>query len=278
MKSQGYQIIYKDFGTGYQGGQAKAIFYNTTTSYLDIEASTDNVTWYLVQSNVTNNTYYNLPALSKNQTQYVRGVLKGNTTSTSELATLYITDELSDSVPPTYSGATYNQTVLGLSTLFSIQYNDDTVLHPNGQYIFSTNNTGIWVNDTAVNFATTPQWANVTKALNSTLQTIVGYRWYAKDNAGNWNNTPIYTLRVNKAGKWNLWGMDYNSSRTLSEINTSINNAGYCDATELVYINPQTQVQYTYTCGQTGNQSVVVNQGEGVWSFLVVDINRLRVW
>src|SRR3989344_3148952 len=50
----------------------------------------------------------------------------------------------------------------------SIAADDDMALHTDGQYIFSTNNAGSWVKDSAVNLTTTPSWANVTKTLNST--------------------------------------------------------------------------------------------------------------
>ena len=101
-----------------------------------------------------------------------------------------------DTTPPTYSQISTNSTTVGQITKFSINVSDNSALHPNGQYIFSTNNTGSWVNDTAVNFTTTPSWANVTKILNSTVGTTVGYRGYFNDSANNTNSTPIYTLNT----------------------------------------------------------------------------------
>jgi len=53
-----------------------------------------------------------------------------------------------DETPPTYSNVNHNTTIAGANVNFSITYDDDTALEPNGQYIFSTNNTGVWVNDT----------------------------------------------------------------------------------------------------------------------------------
>ncbi len=99
-----------------------------------------------------------------------------------------------DITKPTYSNNQTNNTNAGQLTLFSILYDDDTALNTSGQYIFSTNNTGPWANDSAVNFTSTPSWANVTKTLNSTPNIVIGYRWYADDNAGNINNTEIFTL------------------------------------------------------------------------------------
>ena len=49
------------------------------------------------------------------------------------------------------------------------------------------------------NFTSTPNWANVTKTLNTTEGTFIGYRWYAFDNVGNINNTEIFTLTTTSA-------------------------------------------------------------------------------
>jgi len=99
-----------------------------------------------------------------------------------------------DTTPPTYSDVSHNNTIAGQPTKFSVKWNDETALQTAGQWIFSTNNTGTWTNDTAVNFTSTPEWANVTKTLNSTVGLVIGYKWYAKDNAGNWANTSVFTL------------------------------------------------------------------------------------
>jgi len=105
--------------------------------------------------------------------------------------------EEEDTTPPTYSGAGHNTTTAGALANFYIQYDDDTALESDGQYIFSTNNSdGTWTNDSAVKFTSTPDWANATHTLNDTVDTVVGYRWYANDTADNWNNTPIYTLTI----------------------------------------------------------------------------------
>ncbi len=101
-----------------------------------------------------------------------------------------------DLTSPQYNSVSVNNTLAGQITNFAINVTDNIALHPNGQYIFSTNNTGAWVNDSAVNFTSTPSWANVTKTLNSTSGAIIGYRWYFKDSYStpNYNSTPVYTL------------------------------------------------------------------------------------
>jgi len=104
-----------------------------------------------------------------------------------------------DETPPTYSNVNHNTTIAGANVNFSITYDDDTALHPNGQWIFSTNNTGVWVNSSTTNFTTTSQIITNITILNTTVGETIGYRWYANDSAGNNNNTPIYTLTITSA-------------------------------------------------------------------------------
>ncbi|MGY4884089.1 MAG: LamG-like jellyroll fold domain-containing protein, partial [Nanobdellota archaeon] len=105
-----------------------------------------------------------------------------------------------DTTNPTYSDVSVNNTVNGIITKFAVNVNDNVALNPSGSYIFSTNNTGTWVNDSVVLFSTTPSWANVTKTLNSTVGIVVGYRWFFNDTAGNRNSTSVYTLTVTSSG------------------------------------------------------------------------------
>lgn len=121
------------------------------------------------------------------------------TLSNTEISDLYNSGSgmayLEDSISPTHSGEQTNTTLIGEPITFAIQYNDNVALHPNGQYIFSTNNTGNWVNESAVSFTSTPEWANVTSLiLNSTNGTVVGYRWFADDNFGTVGNTEIFIV------------------------------------------------------------------------------------
>ena len=100
--------------------------------------------------------------------------------------------------PKYYSNSTSN-TVAGYPIIFSINVTDNIALHPDGQYIFSTNNSFgnvTFVNDSSVNLTAISQWANVTKTANSTVGRIVGYRWYFKDNVGNLNSTPVYIINL----------------------------------------------------------------------------------
>lgn len=106
-----------------------------------------------------------------------------------------------DSIPPKYNSVSHDSTTAGEITHFSINISDNQALSPNGQYIFSTNNTGSWVNDTAVNFTANPQTISITKTLVSTTEITIGYKWYFNDSSftPNTNSTSIYTLKTTES-------------------------------------------------------------------------------
>jgi len=96
---------------------------------------------------------------------------------------------INDTIKPTFIKNQTNTTLAGEAASFSLFVDDETTLNPNGQYIFSINQSGVYVNDSAVNFTTTGEWANITKVLSSTLGVVVGYQWYLTDSAQNTNHT-----------------------------------------------------------------------------------------
>lgn len=96
-----------------------------------------------------------------------------------------------DAIAPTYSNIAINTTIIGTAINFSSYWNDNVALD---DYIFSTNNTGTWVNDTQAGFSGTPSAANIIKTLNDTVGIAIGYQWYANDTSDNWNTTGIQVL------------------------------------------------------------------------------------
>jgi hypothetical protein len=89
-----------------------------------------------------------------------------------------------------------------LSNLFA--FSSPSVFYKDSSwYLISGENTGLFYGynfTSSYNFTTTPSWANVTKTLNSTNGTFIGYRWYFRDNAGNTNSTPVYVLTTTLPG------------------------------------------------------------------------------
>jgi len=111
-----------------------------------------------------------------------------NTNSTA-IQTLTITAPSAD---PTYSSIGVNSTVAGSGIEFSCYVDDPDVLHPNGGFIFSTDNTGTWTNQSFSNFTATPEWANFSTTLNDTRALAIGYRWYINNTGGNEVATEIH--------------------------------------------------------------------------------------
>lgn len=102
-----------------------------------------------------------------------------------------IAESVIDSTPPTYSSIGYSSTLAAQSCIFSCKWSDETAL---SGYIFGTNNTGTWTNETWAVLAGATAWANVTKTLNSTASYRIEFKWWCNDTSNNWNNTAIQFL------------------------------------------------------------------------------------
>jgi len=115
----------------------------------------------------------------------------GDNWNTSEIYDLIT---IADTVPR-YSNPNVNTTFAGQPCNFTLDWIDDVGL---SGYTFSTNNTGIWENASFVLWSGTPtsstSW-NVT-VLNSTSDTIVGWKFYASDTSDNWNASDTYEVTV----------------------------------------------------------------------------------
>jgi peptidylprolyl isomerase len=67
-------------------------------------------------------------------------------------------------------------------------------------YIFSSNITGQWINETWTPFSpsSNPQsaWSNVTRFLNFTVGTRISWRFFANSTENTWSQTPTQTTKV----------------------------------------------------------------------------------
>lgn len=103
---------------------------------------------------------------------------------------------ISDAIPPFCRRSISYPSIAGEINTFSTLWSDNVEL---AGYIFSSNNTGSWVNDTWIQFPDNPliAWANVTKTLNSSSGYRIDWVVYANDTNGNWGiNTPTYEYIV----------------------------------------------------------------------------------
>lgn len=100
-----------------------------------------------------------------------------------------------DITPPTYLNLAHNNTIAGQQTKFSCLWSDDVGL---SGFIFSTNNTGAWVNSTWTSLSGTSGWSNVTQMLNS-MAVVVQYRFYCNDTSNNWHKTTTRSFVVSSS-------------------------------------------------------------------------------
>lgn len=89
---------------------------------------------------------------------------------------------------PTYSAASSSSTNGGSSCAFSVLWNDTVNL---SGYIFETNNSGTFVNDTWMRFSAfvgqNSAYSRVTKTLDGTIGDVVQWRFWCNDTNNNWN-------------------------------------------------------------------------------------------
>ena len=165
-----------------------------------------------------------------------------------------------ETTSPTYNSASHNSTIAGEKVKFSINVLDNYALHPNGQYIFSTNNTGIWINNTANNFTATPSLIDTSKVLNSTIGKIIGYRWYFNDSNGNRNSTKIYTLTTEEE----------------DEEDNSESSGGGGDEENPIFKPTYPRIQMGYEGYFRENDKIQINLSiKGIYLIEIKDINKI---
>jgi hypothetical protein len=200
------KVTYSDSGGSTLSINATSATYNSTAGALY---------WY---RNVTQSTpgeyVYTVTAISD-------GVY-GLTTFNNVIG--YITITFTDP-PPTYSNVGTNSTLAGQPCEFYTLWNDNTNV---SGFIFGTNNTGSWTNDTWVAFSafynSTAAWSNVTKTLNSTINVVIQWQIWCNDTGNNWNNTGIQTFATTLAYKLNLRVMDWDLTDAIANAYVTMNN------------------------------------------------------
>lgn len=88
--------------------------------------------------------------------------------------------------PQYASNITMGSAIAGNTTYFTVYWYDDFGL---SGYIYSTNLTGTWLNDSWTSMSGTANWSNTTKYLNTSAGTYVGWKVYANDTDNLWNAT-----------------------------------------------------------------------------------------
>jgi len=172
-------------------------------------------------------------------------------------------------------------------------WNETTVEVPNDVDVYNTGYQFVLVNGTMTNAEIDALWGTTwIIGWNVTSQRWENYKsgWNIRSsrtaNKGDAVGIKVSTnksvaLTFNASYNWtlytgqNLIGIEY--TKNLSQINTSI---GTCDVDKLEYTNLSTQTSYLFTCGESGNASVLVNAGEGFWAnkSTAGTLDIVRVW
>jgi hypothetical protein len=123
-----------------------------------------------------------------------------------------------DTSPPVYTTISTNSTEPSSVCLLACNWTDNVAVW---KWIFGTNLTGPWVNDSTVTVANlTSVWANVTKTLNGTVGNY-GFEWWCEDNSSNWANTGIQILLDGIIDYWSETHYDPSSSYGIYAIHPS---------------------------------------------------------
>lgn len=92
-----------------------------------------------------------------------------------------------------------NNTLAGEVTLFRSNWEDLNDTEGLSHYLFSTNNTGSWANDTWSSSWVDTVWAEAEKTLNTTPEVTVAFRFYVNSSAGSEYASTICFFTVEEA-------------------------------------------------------------------------------
>ena len=146
-----------------------------------------------------------------------------------------------DSSPPTYSNISASGTRANSSCTFSVLWTDNANV---SGYVFGTSNTGTFMNDTWTPFSnfvnSTFAYANVTKILNSTIGSVVRWRFWCNDTSNNWNRISLQSLLVSS------------NAPTYSDVSSSSTNAGSSCTFSVLWTDDASVSGYIFETNNTG--------------------------
>ncbi len=164
-------------------------------------------------------------------------------------------------VPPLASNFSTTNTYAGKDTTYSASWSDKRSLSGGG-FIFSTNNTGKWVNSTWTAFTSNPNWANVTLTLNNTVGVNVSFREYANNTVGIWGVSENYAIETTA-----LDGTILNP--TPSAISTTIPTTSPTTTPNATSLTP-TSAPNSETTGTYSTQTILIVTGVVIALLFVV--------
>ncbi len=267
----GYVKIWYDAGTGNETYQVSSngTFQDNSNQSGQYTQNGSSPTGYLSPENQTiNYTWATVPSY-QNTDWYTW--LFGNSTSTPAISSITFWTQAAGAPVETFTQNIYNT---GWQTVFINATQNMTQIRS----MMNSSNVN-WIarwNATSQKFESYKAGWSYRASNNANAGEAVYLKVTNNDTITRSNSTGNYNWTASL--NWSLWGLDYNGTRTLSQINASINNLGTCDCDYISYIEPQTMTEYTYTCGLTNNATIEVKQGEGMWVNATTAFDRTRSW
>ena len=143
---------------------------------------------------------FNIPSDAEIKTYSITIETIGNTSdkkivTATKILNMDITGVVQNTPPTLFVGSS-NTNIAGSETVFSLEWSDDYGL---SGYIFSTNNSGFWENDSWVQLTGKNGWINITKKLNSNVDSVIVWKVYANDSNGKWSMSDEYIVETTAA-------------------------------------------------------------------------------
>ena len=220
------KILDVDFPALYVNRSTEASFVmlnNYSENFFDISVSLTGIPsdWYKIgdfQTILSNKSSqkikinFDIPSNAEAKSYSILITVNGKTVSGTKTATetadtiVYRSSEPSvENKPPEYSENSVDNEVSGKSTIFSLKLTDDSEL---SGYIFSTNLTGSWKNDSWVQLYGTEDQTYTTKMLDLPSDSIVAWKVYSNDSNNLWSDSEVFYLKI--SGKAGGEKVDYN--------------------------------------------------------------------
>jgi len=98
-----------------------------------------------------------------------------------------------DTEAPAYSNIGISSTLAREPCTFTCLWQDNIGL---SGFIFSTNRTSTWKNETWKPLYGIVDWAETTKDIPDIEDEVIGYRWFCNDTNNNWNSTAVHLFLV----------------------------------------------------------------------------------
>jgi hypothetical protein len=192
--------------------EASFVISNNYSEYLyDVSVSLSGIPsdWYNIEnfqttlSNVSLQKIkidFNVPSDAEAKSYSILITVKGKTSSgtktaieTADTIVYKTAEQPRENKPPEYLENSVDNTVSGKSTIFSLKVTDDSGL---SGYIFSTNLTGTWKNDSWVQLYGTEDKVYTQKTLDLPPDSVVAWEVYSNDSNSLWSTSEVFYLKL----------------------------------------------------------------------------------